>query len=229
MQLSVFRSIDSYFVRTVYVYIHRHQHMYGISRIPEDIKHLCLDYYLLQESFRCATNMISSNILTNTISAWNYERLGMQGKGNIIDFDDKSITKYIWYFKLLSFAYNMKPNAFIKIGLTSSMPQKLAYQRAVRYYQFMLKCDTNVGYTYCNYKEVLLYGGWVIPKIGDTIMVVFDVINTRIGYAVNDHDVVFAKTWRNRDTEYMKKKQLRMMLQIPFGAKIEFLRFQISH
>ena len=223
MALSTLRKIDDRFVNTVFGWFRRCQcHISNKIVIPKEIKHLCLDFYLLQQYFE--HHDIQQTIVSYPKVINNNLHVTFTGN-QVIDLDDTSITKYIWKFKLLSFAtskgYRKRRS---QIGLIS---RKLArIRRRWKPVTYAFEFD---NITRPSNKQFLELG--IIFKENDIYTMVFDAEQLALGFGINDEKILWLKTWgeENRDKAYVQEKSLRMMCILPAGGSVELVQFYVEH
>ena len=180
MALSTLRDIDIKFKQIVEGYIGIQEKQTADKlMIPDAIKYLCLEYYLLQEYF-------DSFPVSQTILKVIDEKYKMQGKiiyGNVrtININDESIAKYIWKFKILSFP-SQSDGHLMYVGLRAEMPLNSRFASRAQEYRHTIMSDLVKGYTYNGKSSRKLN---VMPEIYDEITMILDVENVKLGFAVN--------------------------------------------
>ena len=169
---------------------------------PKEIENLCFTFYsIFNEKFKCRPQQTA-------ITAADCESKTYYG--NVINFNDTSITKYIWWFKLLQLSDELKEFDWIKIGLESVYTKSECISFHLR--RYLLEFDSFYGYKY--------HGS--SAKSGDKIRIVLDVKRKEIRFHVNGNRIL-----RKRCVLFHEHTTLRMAVHLPTKAKIEFYNFII--
>ena len=183
MSFSTLRSVDDRFKRTVFYYIHEIEKKHKTLKVPVAIKHLCLNYYLIQECFEGYPK--TETIITNE-STDSYEYMDVVGNDQIIDLADTSITKYKWMFQLLSIPTGFThedsesaPGLFIGLKSTEKFPppKHRSWDRELKYkFRYV---DIAIGSGYWCPRGC---GSDYEPEVGHHIMMEFDAKKRRCNF-----------------------------------------------
>ena len=238
--LPIIRAIDEKFKSIVWGFIHQYEQKTvkiqppnGVW-IPLLIKHFCLKYYLIQDFFVKLTK-------SNPLISRKKMNVGYKTKllcGNIIDYNDESISIYKWKFRLSSWTSDS-----IGIGVQSTSPEKLKVKPQPKFHELFIfpKIDAyhyivkDIGreHRFISYIRFKINRRENIP---DVITMAMDVRNKKLGYAVNtasnDWTVEWVKDW-NKDEEVDDKwwKEHAFQIYLMLGAaqtEVEMIGFDIE-
>ena len=231
MSLSTLRKIDHRFIDTVYGYIRNQEN--GKMKIPDEIKHLCLDFYLLQQYF--TDHDISQTIIAyptglDTDTRSHDVRNIKLMSNKVIDVDDTSIAKYVWKFKLLSFGTDVSFKFRItEIGLMTEQLYEYPNYRARTFEwkpaKYHLQLENKSIVRHRAFKKQRLR-----VKENDTITMVLDVERLALGFGIKSGEIKYTKDWaaEKREISYLREKGLKMMCILPVGASVELIEFYVE-
>eukprot|EP01083_Nonionella_stella_P133103 404671_1 len=213
--------------------------------IPFDIECICLQYYSKEEHVSINSHpyanhsdgpfpiignisMDSCIVTTRCVSAHceghdEFSRfIDFVGDGNILDFNDTSICKYIWIFKLLK----LPETESIGLGIQSNRHAVFChtFQLRIAKHKRYVHPDPSMFNVICNDKA----------EDGDTIKMVLDIETKTIGYSVNDGDIVCfnprhwqPKTLRNQP-HHFERWSYALFLNLPCGSVVQCIDFWVE-